>query len=51
MKKLLYTLLAVSIIFSACKKEEEDDTPNSPFVGYWSGSRIKHLGTAGFFTV
>jgi len=23
MKKLLYTLLAVSIIFSACKKEEE----------------------------
>jgi len=24
MKKLLYTLLAVSIIFSACKKEDED---------------------------
>jgi hypothetical protein len=24
MKKLLYTLLAVSIIFSACKKEEEE---------------------------
>ena len=36
MKKLLYTLLAVSIIFSACKKEEEDN-PNSPFIGYWSG--------------
>lgn len=27
MKKLLYTLLAVSIIFSACKKE--DDTPQN----------------------
>ena len=27
MKKLLYTFLAVSIIFSACKKE--DDSPNS----------------------
>jgi Leucine-rich repeat (LRR) protein len=25
MKKLLYTLLAVSIIFSTCKKEEDDD--------------------------
>ena len=37
MRKLLYTFLAVSIIFSACKKEE-DHTPNSPFVGYWSGN-------------
>jgi nitrous oxide reductase accessory protein NosL len=24
MKKILYTLLAVSIIFAACKKEEDD---------------------------
>ena len=29
MKKLLYTLLAVSIIFSACKKEEETPTYNN----------------------
>ena len=36
MKKLLYTFLAVSIIFLACKKEEEN--PSSPFVGYWSGN-------------
>ena len=28
MKKVLYTLLAVSIIFSACKKEEEDECKN-----------------------
>ena len=26
MKKLLYTLLAVSLIFSACKKEDEEPT-------------------------
>ena len=26
MKKLLYTLLAVSIIFTACKKEDEEPT-------------------------
>ena len=37
MKKLLYTFLAVSIMFSACKKEEEEN-PSSPFVGYWSGN-------------
>ena len=36
MKKLLYTLITVSIIFSACKKEDEDN-PNSPFIGFWSG--------------
>ena len=29
MKKLLYTLLAVSIIFSACEKEEETPTNNN----------------------
>jgi ABC-type glycerol-3-phosphate transport system substrate-binding protein len=29
MKKLLYTILAVSIIFSACKKEEEDPSTNT----------------------
>ena len=27
MKKLLYTFLAVSIIFAACKKEEENNNP------------------------
>ena len=36
MKKLLYTLLAVSIIFSACEKEEENNI-NNPFAGDWSG--------------
>lgn len=31
MKRLIYTLLAVSIIFSACKKEDEDNA----FTGVW----------------
>ena len=30
MKKLIYTLLAVSIIFAACKKEDEVTTPVTP---------------------
>ena len=38
MKKLLYTFLAVSIIFSACKKEDEEPTSNnSPsIIGAWT---------------
>ena len=38
MKKLLYTLLAVSIIFAACKKEEDDVvTQVAPsIVGDWT---------------
>ena len=35
MKKLLYTFLAVSLIFSACDKEE--NIINNPFAGDWSG--------------
>ena len=49
MKKLLYTLLAVSIIFSACEKEEEEtsntgnnNTGNntSSIVGKWNNTRL-----------
>ena len=38
MKKLIYTLLAVSIIFAACKKEEDEVvTPVAPsIVGSWT---------------
>ena len=32
MKKLLYTLLALSIIFSACEKEDEEPTIISSLV-------------------
>jgi hypothetical protein len=38
MKKLLYTFLAVLIIFSACKKEDEEPTNNSlpSIIGAWT---------------
>ena len=38
MKKLLYTFLALSIIFSACKKEDEEPTNNSSpsIIGAWT---------------
>ena len=39
MKKLLYTILAVSIIFSACEKDEEE-TPNT---GNNNGNNITEL--------
>ena len=40
MKKLLYTLLAVSILFSACKKDKNNTTTatNSQFSGNWEGT-------------
>ena len=35
MKRLLYTFLAVSIIFAACKKEE-NNAPSASIVGVWT---------------
>ena len=44
MKKVLYTLLAVSIIFAACKKEEEEiitPPPAAPsIVGVWTPTSV-----------
>ena len=42
MKKLLYTFLAASIIFSACKKEDEEPTNNSSpsIIGAWTINTI-----------
>ena len=37
MKRLLLILLCFPLLFTTCKKEEEDNL-NSPFVGYWSGT-------------
>ncbi len=37
LKKLLYTFLAVSIIFASCKKEEEPTNNSSPsIIGSWT---------------
>ena len=41
MNKVLYTLLAVSIIFSACKKEDEVVAPVAPsIVGVWTPTSV-----------
>ena len=45
MKKLLYTFLAVSIIFAACKKEDEVTTPvtnpvAASIVGVWTPTSV-----------
>ena len=37
MKKLLLILLCLPLLFTTCKKEDEEENPNSPFIGYWSG--------------
>ena len=43
MKKLLYTLLAVSIIFSACEKEEESNSNSNSSI--YSGTYIGDVDT------
>jgi hypothetical protein len=47
MKKLLYTLLAVSIIFAACKKEEDEVvTPVAPsIVGVWTPTSMSLISS------
>jgi hypothetical protein len=44
MKKLLYTLLAVSIIFAACSKEE-DETVTPSIVGVWTPTSVSGSGS------
>ena len=44
MKKLLIVLLCLPLLFTTCKKEEEE-TPTSPFMGYWSGNYYQQDST------
>ena len=47
MKKLLYTFLAVSLIFSACKKEESDEggvNQVAPLIGLWDFDSYEYEG-------
>ena len=52
MKKLLYTFLAVSIIFSACKKEDEEPTSNNShsIIGYWNSFEWSIIQNEGYWT-
>ena len=47
MKKLLVIFICLPLIFTACKKEdeEEESNPNSPFIGYWSGKYYEQDST------
>ena len=49
MKKLLLILLCLPLMFSSCKKEEEN--LDSPSVGYWSGTYFSTGDVAGLFSV
>ena len=49
MKKLLYTFLAVSLIFSAC--EEEDNLPETvSIIGYWNSFEWSIVQNEGYWT-
>ena len=55
MKKLLYTFLAVSITFSACKKEDEEPTNNTntnsaSIFGSWNVVSLVYDITEGVYT-
>ena len=55
MKKLLYTLLTVSIIFSSCKKEDEGPTTNTSsntpsIIGSWNVVSMAYDITEGVYT-
>jgi hypothetical protein len=45
MKKLLLILLCLPLLFTTCKKEEEEINPDSPFIGYWSGKYYEEDST------
>jgi len=49
MKKLLLILLCLPLMFSSCKKEEEN--LDSPSVGYWSGTYFYAGDVAGLWSV
>jgi len=52
MKKLLYTFLAVSIIFAACKKEDDSVTNNTSgsILGKWDLTQYNVTSSEGYYT-
>ena len=56
MKKLIYTLLAVSILFATCKKEDDEPTGNNnnnssaSIVGDWNLTEYDYTWSEGYWT-
>ena len=50
MKKVLYTLLAVSLIFSACEKEEDSLPETVSIIGYWNSFEWSIIQNEGYWT-
>jgi hypothetical protein len=57
MKKLLYTFLAVSIIFATCKKEDDSSSPNGgtnntsgSILGKWNLTQYNVTSSEGYYT-
>ena len=54
MKKILYTFLAVSIIFAACKKEENNPSSgsntNGSILGKWNLIQYAQTASEGYYT-
>lgn len=57
MKKLLYTFLAVSIIFATCKKEDDSSSPNGgtnntsgSILGKWDLTQYNVTSSEGYYT-
>jgi len=49
MKKLFLILLCLPLMFTSCKKEEEENL-DSPYVGYWSGTYFYDGDVAGLWS-
>jgi hypothetical protein len=53
MKKLLILLISIPIVFSSCKKEEEEITPNTfanTILGEWTWVSEDYTSTNGYYT-
>jgi hypothetical protein len=49
MKNLFYTLLAVSLIFSSCSKDDDENVTSSSIVGSWNWTEVALITNQGIY--